>query len=221
MNCPKCNVAIDDDSRFCKHCGAAIAFRTASAAAPQSDPLSKAAESAEDGNARSGVYRDPSMEQDIWQGRPSFKAHFGLWAAWVVVGVALLWLTFRYTMEASKLRTAAWLLVLAAGVALLSREALIVFGNRYRLTTQRLFWHRGVLTRTTEQLELVRVDDVRLRQGVVDRIVDTGCIEIISTDATDQRLALDGVAGPVAVTEHLRRCVRSARTKGALFVENV
>jgi len=70
-------------------------------------------------------------------------------------------------------------------------------------------------------LELVRVEDVRLRQGVIDRLVNTGDIEIISSDETDNKLVLQSVCTPAEVAEHVRRNVRGARGKGTLFVENV
>jgi len=114
-----------------------------------------------------------------------------------------------------------WLLVAASGITLLVREALVVYGSRYRLTTQRLFYDQGILTRVTDQLELIRVDDVRLRQGIVDRIVDTGDVEVMGTDATDTRLVLQAVSEPSVVAEHVRRHVRNARGRQTLFVESV
>jgi hypothetical protein len=70
-------------------------------------------------------------------------------------------------------------------------------------------------------LELVRVDDVRLRQGIIDRLVNTGDIEIIGSDATDEKLVLHSVFAPAEIAEHVRRYVRAVRGKGMLFVENV
>jgi hypothetical protein len=67
----------------------------------------------------------------------------------------------------------------------------------------------------------VRVDDVRVRQGIVDRLVNTGDVEIIGSDKTDDTVWLENVSAPSEVAESLRRNVRAARGKGTLFVENV
>lgn len=237
MNCPKCHFTIESDSRFCKYCGAALAAGNAAAAEPMTppgkspaaapaapstgnDPLSAAAKDAKPGD----LHRDPAMEKDVWEGRPSWRAYYGTWFLWLVVVIALLILVYRSTEPTQSkwdLRGVSWLVAAASAVALFVRQFLVIYGQHYRLTTQRLFMNRGILSRVTDQLELVRVEDVRLRQGIIDRVVNTGRVEIISSDQTDQDLTLESVADPAQVAEHVRRNVRGARGKGSLFVENV
>lgn len=194
-----------------------VAASPTAAAAPSADPLSAAAAAAKPGDP----HRDPAMEKDVWQGRPSWRANYGSWAIWLVVTVTVLILTYKNTEPQSPWRSPAWLLVSAAAVALFVRQALVIYGESYRITSQRLFLYRGIVTRVTDQLELVRAEDVRLKQGLIDRLVDTGQIEVISSDATDEKIHLKSVADPHRVVEHLRRNVRGARGKGSLFVENV
>ena len=64
------------------------------------------------------------------------------------------------------------------------------------------------------------MDDVRVTQGLVDRIVGCGTVEVISTDMSDARLNLVGVADPDKIAEHIRQCMRTLRKK-SLFVENL
>lgn len=221
MNCAKCHAEIETDSKFCKSCGTPIngvATDHAASAPPataDSNPLTASATRASD------PYRDPALEKQVWQGRPAWRAYYGVWALWLLGSVGILYVGHKFQLESPNWRKAIWLLIGASALALLVREALVIFSRKYRLTTQRLFLHRGILTQTTDQLELVRVEDVRLRQGVMDRIVNTGNIEIISSDETDNKLMLQSVSAPAEVAEHVRRNVRGARGKGALFVENV
>ncbi len=222
MICAKCRATIEDDSKFCKICGAPCE-RPTFATPPSTTAPTEAAGvmTAAAGSPRAAdAYRDPALEKQVWEGRPAWRAYYGIWAAWVI-GSILLFLLAHQWQAGPTIHTAIWLLVGATGLALLVREALVILGQRYRLTTQRLFLHRGLLTQVTDQLELVRVDDVRLRQGIVDRLVNTGDIEIISSDQTDEKLTLQSVFSPAEVAEHVRRNVRSARGKGSLFVENV
>lgn len=206
MRCVECGQAIEPDSRFCRHCGEKVS--------PTSAQTSSAA-------GQPDVHHDPAQERAIWQGRPAWRSFYGVWAAWLVICAAVLAMAYRYAGPGSTLVAVTWLFVMGAAVALLVREALIVFGLRYRLTTQRLFIHRGILTRVTDQMELLRIADVRLRQSMVDRLVNTGDLEIFSTDETDETVILKSIPAPAEVAEALRRHVRAVRGKGTLAVERL
>jgi membrane protein YdbS with pleckstrin-like domain len=219
MNCPKCRAEIEADSKFCKKCGAPVestaGAATAVAASPVDAPVSGGAARAAD------PYRDPALEKQVWRGRPAWRAYLGTWGLWLAGCVILLTLVHKWTESGPTARTIAWVLILASAIVLLVRQALVIGGQQYRLTTQRLFLHHGILTRITDQMELVRVDDVRLRQGLIDRMVNTGDLEILSSDETDDKLILHSIFAPAEVAEHVRHSVRAVRGKGMLFVENV
>ena len=219
MNCPQCDGEIEDDSHFCKHCGARV-----SQPAAHVDPV-QVLKSHASRNDRSGrnvdVYRDPRHEKQVWQGRPAWRSYYGLWATWALLSAAALGAAYKWRVPDSLAVKLAWLLVLGTGVAILVREALFVLSLRYRLTTQRLFIHRGLITRTTDQMELIRVDDVRLRQGVVDRLVNTGDVEVMGSDETDETVTLQSISEPAEVAEALRLHVRGVRGKDTLLVENI
>ena len=191
-------------------------------ARPAADDALSAAASGPVGRGGPDLYRDPAQEKEVWQGRPAWAAYYGEWALWLLAVIVGLVLTYRGpNAPDSVLPKVVWTIVLGSAVALWVRQALVIYGQHFRLTTQRLVVRRGILSRTTDQLELVRVDDVRFRQGVIDRVVRTGNIEVLSSDATDAKLVLRGIADPEKTTEHIRRNVRSARGKGSLFIENV
>ena len=218
MNCPRCNTVIEDDSKFCKHCGRPIEAGAAGASPSEAVP---AAPKSEQADKAPDVYRDPKYEKQVWEGRPAWRSYWGLWVLWAILSLIGVFGSYRWSGSDSALFRAVLLIAAGAAVALFIREALRVLSLRYRLTTQRLFIHKGLLTRVTDQLELVRVDDVRLRQSIVDRIVNTGSVEVIGTDNTDPDFTLESIRAPAEVAEALRMHVRGTRTKGTLFVENV
>jgi membrane protein YdbS with pleckstrin-like domain len=213
MNCAKCGQAIEPDSRFCRYCGAAVAMD-----APASpDKLSAAAR---EGASVPNPYRDPAHEKPVWAGRPAWRAYYGWWFLWATTSIVVLYAANRN--EVGPMTSKVLILVVALAAAyLLGRQTLTSLGTEYRLTTQRLIIHRGILSRVTDQTELVRVEDVRLRQSLLDRVLNTGQIEILSSDKTDDNVVLRAIGDPVSVTESVRRNVRAARGKGALFVENL
>lgn len=216
MECRRCGKVISADSRFCRHCGAETARPAARpAAASPAEPARDARHADRD------VHRDPNHEQAVWRGRPAWRAFGGSWILWAFVSIAGLVASYQYVGAASPLVTVVWLFVGGAAAALLVRDAMRIYGQSYHLTSQRLFVHRGILTRVTDQLELLRVDDVRLRQGVLDRIVDTGDLDIFGTDETDAVVTLESIPAPAVVAEDLRRHVRAIRDKGSLAIERI
>jgi membrane protein YdbS with pleckstrin-like domain len=121
-----------------------------------------------------------------------------------------------------------WYLLAASGVGLLwclwiaGQMVLEPISLRYWVTIDRLFIRRGILSRTTDQMELIRVDDIRITQGVVDQMLGIGNVEIVATtDRTDGDITLLGVAEPAKVAEIIRENMRKLRQRRGMYIENV
>jgi membrane protein YdbS with pleckstrin-like domain len=217
MRCPKCNQAVESDSKFCKHCGAPFTTDPVAAAAAPAAPAVPGAVAAD---KAANPYRDPAFEKEVWSGRPAWRASYGAWFLWAILSLAAIYGAHRAGADAT-VDKVLWILIGVAALWLLVRQAMISLGVHYRLTTQRLFIQRGMLSRVTDQMELVRVDDVRVRQGIIDRLVNTGDIEVIGSDKTNEDTQLHNISAPNDVAEELRKNVRAVRARGTLFVENV
>ena len=59
---------------------------------------------------------------------------------------------------------------------------------RYWLDGDRLFMRRGLLSRSEEEIELYRIKDIKATFSIVQQRFDNGDIEILSSDATGQRV---------------------------------
>ena len=86
----------------------------------------------------------------------------------------------------------------------------------YRLTQHRFYNESGLFTKTVDTLELINIEDMTLRQTLVDRVINggTGAIIIVSNDATHPTLKISGLENPRAAFEsidEMRRRERSAR----------
>jgi hypothetical protein len=71
-----------------------------------------------------------------------------------------------------------------------------------------------------DQTELIRVDDVRVKKSMMDRLFGLGSVETLSTDQTDRETMIAGIAEPDKVAEAIRARMRTMRKK-SLFVENL
>lgn len=132
----------------------------------------------------------PEEEQPIFERKPAGRSQLGL----ILWGIALLPL-------------------LGLGLILLFQAWYRVAATRYRLTTQRLFVQSGLVAKHLEEVELFRVKDVTLTQSVLQRLLGTGTVVVLSTDDTAPRLELAGLSGPLEVKEQIRGAFRAARQR--------
>ncbi len=175
--------------------------------------------------AGDGADLSPAGESDIWTGRTRWKHYSGRIAVWVIGsgGAIVLLLRLSAAWEWMSGWMALWAgvaLALLLAIVLLGRPFLSIFGRRYRLTSQRLFIEKGVLSRTTDQTELIRVDDVRIYKSLFDRLFGLGTVVVRSTDASDAEIRIEGIADPDGVGETIRSRMRAMRGK-SLFVESL
>lgn len=167
--------------------------------------------------------REP--EQEVWSGRTSLKHYAGRIALWLLANIAAAVLIgiLASTIERFTKTHVFWIvvvLVLASGAWIIGGILLSIIGCHYRLTTERLFIERGIFSRTIDQTELIRVDDVRMRKSLFDRLFGLGTVTIVSTDSTDADLEVQGISEPESVAEAIRTQMRSLR-RGSLYVENL
>jgi uncharacterized membrane protein YdbT with pleckstrin-like domain len=107
--------------------------------------------------------------------------------------------------------------ILIAGLALALVLYLTVLYKKYsvlyRLSTQRLFLIRGLVSRKIEELELFRVRDIQVVQSFWQRILGYGRMTVFSTDASAPKFELQGVARPLRVKDDIRVHFRTARLR--------
>ena len=95
-----------------------------------------------------------------------------------------------------------------------------VYTIRYRLTDRHLYCYRGLFTRTSDSMELVHINDVRLVQTLFDRIFNGGVGSLVifcRQDKTDDELLLTGVDKPREIFEKLDTLRTTLRTKRSIL----
>ena len=160
---------------------------------------------------------DPESEEDLWQGRSSWKFYADLIvvaAGWTVIAAIVWFATPRW------LGWTVLIMALSGWVYVAGRVAHGMLNHHYRLTTERLFIERGILSRTIDQAELIRIDDVRIRKTLLNRMTGVGSVELFSTDASDRQVTIWGVEKPEELAESIRDWMRRLRQR-SLFVESL
>lgn len=184
---------------------------TSAPAAERVDPVSL--------DAEPDSQLDPRNEEDLWEGRASWKSIYPSLLLWLLITLVVT-LGIGYISEWKNYTY--W----ALGVCglyllyLLGRHAYQVWSVSYKLSTQRLFIRRGILTQTIDQTELMRVDDVKITQTLIERMIGIGLVEVMASDRSDSSLFIRSVADPERVAELIRRHTRLLQRR-TLFMESL
>lgn len=83
----------------------------------------------------------------------------------------------------------------------------------YRITSERVRIVRGLLGKDRDDIELIRIQDLDLEQGIGERALNIGDILIRSADPSLPEVALRNVSHPTDVHEILRRAMLNARKR--------
>ncbi len=105
------------------------------------------------------------------------------------------------------------LCLIGVGVIIIAMRWLHNVSTHYELTDQRLIIRRGIINKTTDEIELYRVKDVSVAYSIINQWVDIGAITIQSSDPTTHggALVIRDVPRARAIREQLRSLVDAAR----------
>lgn len=154
----------------------------------------------------------PQEERDVLSLRPTMKMYLGRILLAVLVVAAAVALTVAIKAGPTVDR-----IIISSGLAIALALFLTVLYKKYsilyRLSTQRLFLVRGLVSRKIEELELFRVRDIQVVQSFWQRILKFGRMTVFSTDASAPKFEMLGVANPLKIKDAIRVHFRTARLR--------
>jgi hypothetical protein len=183
---------------------------------------------------KSASATDPGVEteEDLWDASYSLRNFLGR-----LVGLGLLSLAWfglliyasQQSTESSAgagtgLRILLWiagLTLLILWLAILRRIILARFGHHYRLTNRRLFVSTGLFNRRRDQMELLQIKDVYLRQTFTQRLLSLGTVVVVSQEQHYPLMYLTGVDDPQAVMDMIWQQARTERDNRSVHVDQV
>lgn len=159
-------------------------------------------------------------EQEVWSGGAHWKSVLA--PKWLLPYALAIALWFVPQSDGFQWKHILWwlepLLILgpAAWLALQAWYRCSVV--HYRLTNERMTVTKGIFSRTGQDMNLVRVEDIRYEQSFVNRLLGVGDVIIISSDKDQPDLVLRGVERPNRLKEILWGIVRERR-RALLYLE--
>jgi membrane protein YdbS with pleckstrin-like domain len=158
-------------------------------------------------------------ERELWRGRFSPKAMYGTWliAALLTVGAIVL----AVFVPQPAVRMGAAIAIAAIWVLSLLLLAVRRLSVEYIVTNQRLLHQEGLLTRRSNRIVIIDIDDVSYEQGPFERIFNVGTIRILSSDVSDPKLMMRGIDHVQEVATLIDNARRDQRDKRAIYMETV
>jgi len=127
-------------------------------------------------------------EENIWEGSPSQWSNFSFYLLCVILtpafGIGLLLALWKYYDTRF---------------------------NKFEITTQRILEHKGIFSKTTDEIELFRVKDLTHHQPFFLRLVGLSSVSLDTTDKSHPLVLIKAVNNGKELKEHLRIAVDKRR----------
>ena len=131
-------------------------------------------------------------EQVIYEGRPSWRSILGFYIGGLLAVAAAAGIAFLVSGGG-----------LAAAVGGAVFVGLLLIGwlkrisTRYSITDRRLRIQRGIIARNVEEARVERVQNVNVRQSVIQRVLQVGTVDFdTASNRADDTFQFKGVAQP-------------------------
>lgn len=164
-------------------------------------------------------------EHKLWEGGYSPKAMYGTWLALAIttLGVIAAMIALPALKIINPLDKSIWWIVLGIlaccwifGITSFLYRRMSTY---YELTTQRFIHSRGILIRTVDRIDVIDIDDVSYVQGIIQRILGVGTIQLQSSDRSHGQLTLAGIDQVQRVSGMIDDVRRKERRRRSLHLD--
>lgn len=155
-----------------------------------------------------------------YEGSPLLRGELGLVLTWFVIGAVAIAIPVIWFLTGSQ--SPPWWVWISAlvGFGLIFFPALWVKRHRYKITNYRIDYEFGLISTNIDTLELWHVNDIRMRQGPIDRIFGVGTIKVDADDKSTPHLELRSIHNPRPLYESLKqRVIAVKRQRGVIKMD--
>jgi uncharacterized membrane protein YdbT with pleckstrin-like domain len=144
-------------------------------------------------------------EAIIFEGRPSWRSILGFYLLGLLAAAAAFVIGLLAADAGIGAAAGAVVLLIVLVWGYLKRMA-----TRYAITNRRLHIRRGILSRNIEETRLDRVQDVRVKQGLGQRLIGVGTVDFGTSAESGAGFRFVGIANPDHVARQIDRVVHEA-----------
>lgn len=160
-------------------------------------------------------------ERSLWTGGYSPKAMYGSWVITALITIAALVAVALFADGNATVWYIAGAALLLLWLGVIGTYFVRRIGQHYELTTQRFIHQSGILVRRTDRLEVIDIEDVSYTQGIIQRMLGVGTIQISGRDQTHPVLILSGIDKVPEVASLIDDVRRAERRKRSIHLDNV
>jgi membrane protein YdbS with pleckstrin-like domain/predicted RNA-binding Zn-ribbon protein involved in translation (DUF1610 family) len=213
--CPFCGEVILAIAKKCKHCGEFLDRATPESSAapptPQQNPLATA--------ATPSTPQNPAIDPPVFALSVSQWDNF--WKYLICITIAII--VPALLIKINALNDYAAIGVPATVVLMGFIMWFFYFSTRNSrciIRPLRIETEVGILAKDLNSLEMFRITDIELKQGLIERLLGIGSVKITSNDQNTPELILYEIPKARAVYRYLQQQVPiAARQRGAIYVE--
>ncbi len=205
MYCSNCGTHNADDADYCKRCGTSIGAEVETRVAKRDEGGRMRDEVSPSNRAVAVAHSGESGSEKIFSITPTVKFVMVGYASTVVAAFVLVALVSLF------LPVVGTVPAVIVGLALLLIPAFYHIRKklvRYTLTDTMIEIDSGLISRTTQNIPLRRVQDVTVTAGVVQRLLGYGDIEIDNASESAGKVILDDIDSPKKYSELILRQMR-------------
>jgi len=155
-------------------------------------------------------------EEVIWQGNPTWRSTISFYLKWT-----LLVLLPLVVIIVARVAGQNWPLSYGIGIFLAGFVLVLLVGwlrryfTRYTITTKHLLIRTGILSRNENSASLDRVQNIRVVQSPIERMLQTGSVDFdtASGDAADADLRFIGIDRPRDLRDEILSAIEGIRAK--------
>ena len=161
---------------------------------------------------------DPeSGEQVIFHGHPSWLSMLGFHLKGLLAAVVVGVLAGLVSAVVNGKVQSNWVIVavLIVFVVVLGRGAFVRAQTTYTITDRRLTIQRGLLSREVHETRLERVQNVALRQSLLERFVGVGTLDFDTAGSAEFDFTFTGVEDPRELAREVDGALHELQRPGA------
>jgi uncharacterized membrane protein YdbT with pleckstrin-like domain len=144
-------------------------------------------------------------EEMVFEGHPSWRAVLTFYVGGIVVVAVAAAIAALVASTVLAVVVGVVVLALVVLVGLVKRQA-----TRYVITSERLHIRHGILSKTTQETRVQRVQNVNTEQSFFQRIMQVGTVDFDTAGTDDSEFRFVGVANPEEVVRAVDRAQRAA-----------